>query len=307
MRLITFDQNGKPQLGLERHGRIAPLPGVADVAAFFLLSEEARAQAVHHAETALVDAAAGGKQRTLAADAVRTLLPVLDPHKVLCVGLNYRDHAAEVGMEIPKAPALFPKFTSALIPHGAPIELPRESVKVDYEAELVLVIGRRASHVPVERAWSVVGGLTIGNDVSVRDFQGVSGQWMAGKIFDRTTPVGPAVVTPDEFANPDDLEIWLEIGGELLQHSRTSQFIFDVGQMIEYITRITTLEPGDLIFTGTTAGVGFTRKPPRYLKDGEAVRVYVESIGILENPVAAPRGGAQPDLLPKPRAAKATA
>ncbi|TAM73519.1 FAA hydrolase family protein [bacterium] len=303
MRLITFDHNGKPQLAIERHGRVASLPGVTDVAAFFTLEEDARAQAVRAAEAALVAEAALAGHETLATDDVRTLLPVLDPRKVICVGLNYRDHAAEVGMEIPKAPALFPKYASTLIPHGAPIELPRESVKVDYEAELVLVIGRHASHVPVERGWSVVGGLTIGNDVSVRDFQGVSGQWMAGKIFDRTTPVGPVVVTPDDLANPGDLEIWLEIGGDLLQRSRTSQFIFDVGQMIEYITRITTLEPGDLIFTGTTAGVGFARKPPRYLKDGETVRVYVEGIGTLENPVVAPRGGAQPDLLPKARAA----
>ncbi|MDE2571034.1 MAG: fumarylacetoacetate hydrolase family protein [bacterium] len=302
MRLITFDHRGKAQLGIERQGRVATLPGVTDVAAFFTLAEDVRAQAVRGAEKALLAEAALGDHETLPFDGVKTLLPVLQPRKIICVGLNYRDHAAEVGMEIPKAPALFAKFASTLVPHGAPIELPRESTKVDYEAELVLVIGRAASHVSMERAWSVVGGLTIGNDVSVRDFQGVSGQWMAGKVFDRTTPIGPVVATPDDLSNPNDLEIRLQIGGEVLQRSRTSQFIFDVAQMVEYITRICTLEPGDLIFTGTTAGVGFTRKPPRYLQDGERIAVYVEGIGTLENPVAAPRGGFAPDLLPKARA-----
>jgi len=301
MRLITFEHRGKPQLGIERGGQIAPLPGITDVTGFFTAREGARAEAIRVAQAAFPS------QGTVPYHAAKVLLPVLEPRKVICVGLNYRDHAAEVGMEIPKAPALFPKYASTLIPHGAPIQMPRESTKVDYEAELVIVIGKRASKVSVEDAWSVVGGLTIGNDVSVRDFQGLTGQWMAGKIWDRTTPVGPVVCTRDEFANPEDLEIWLEIGGERLQHSRTSQFIFDIGQMIEYITRIATLDPGDLIFTGTTAGVGFTRKPPRYLQDGETVRVHVEGIGVLENKVARPAGGAQPDLLPKPRAERTPA
>ncbi|HVA37384.1 MAG TPA: fumarylacetoacetate hydrolase family protein [Candidatus Dormibacteraeota bacterium] len=305
MRLRTYEATeaagAAPQLGMERNGRIVPLHGVSDVAAFFSLPAETRTRLARDAETALA------KDLGAPAASVKTLLPVLDPRKVICVGLNYRDHAAEQNLEIPKAPALFPKYASSLVAHGEPIELPRESAKVDYEAELVLVIGSRADHVSLDDAWSVVGGLTIGNDVSVRDYQGATTQWMNGKIFDRTTPVGPVVVTPDEFPDPADLEIWLEIGGEVLQRSRTSQFVFDVPQMIEYVTRMTTLEPGDLIFTGTPGGVGFLRKPRRYLQDGETVTVYVEGIGTLVNPVKAPEGGAAPDLLPKPRREERTA
>ncbi len=215
------------------------------------------------------------------------LAPVPHPAKIVCLGLNYRDHAAESGMDVPSEPILFSKYATALIGPGAPIVLPEASREVDYEAELVVVVGRGGRDIPADRAMDHVGGYAVGNDVSARDWQlGKPGkQWMAGKTFDTFAPVGPVVVTPDEVPDPHNLPIRLKLNGQVMQDSNTDQLIFRVDYVIAYLSRIFTLEPGDLIFTGTPPGVGMARKPPAWLKDGDSVEVSIEGLGTLTNPV----------------------
>lgn len=219
--------------------------------------------------------------------AVRLRAPLLRPGKIICLGLNYADHARETNSPIPQYPELFNKFANALIGPGEPIVLPRVSQQVDYEAELAVVIGRAGRYIDKSRALEHVAGYTILNDVSMRDFQFRGRQWMQGKTFDRSTPLGPWVVTADEIPDPQGLEISCEVSGEVLQRSNTREMIFDVAHVVAYISQIMTLEPGDVIATGTPAGVGFAREPKRLLRPGDVVRVTVEKIGTLENPVVA--------------------
>jgi 2-keto-4-pentenoate hydratase/2-oxohepta-3-ene-1,7-dioic acid hydratase in catechol pathway len=223
------------------------------------------------------------------ADSVKLLPPVPDPGKIVCLGLNYRDHALETGKAIPAEPVLFSKFASALVGPGEPIVLPRVSRRVDYEAELVVVVGTRGRYIPAETALSHVAGYTIGHDVSARDwqFKGETKQWLAGKTFDTFAPTGPVLVTADEVHDPHALPIRLRLNGTTMQDSNTRQLIFGVPQLIAYISQIVTLEPGDLIFTGTPPGVGDARKPPVYLQDGDVVEVEIEGLGVLRNPVRA--------------------
>lgn len=227
---------------------------------------------------------------TLSYDPTQVTLapPIVDPQKIICLGLNYRDHAVESNMPIPEEPVLFSKFPSALIGHEALIELPPETTEVDYEAELVVVIGRRGRRIPRERAFDYVAGYTIGHDVSARDWQlGKPGkQWLAGKTFDTFAPIGPALVTRDELPDPHNLGIRLRLNGETMQDSSTSQLIFGVDEVVAYVSRICTLEPGDLIFTGTPPGVGMARKPPIWLKPGDLVEVEIDGLGVLRNRVA---------------------
>ncbi len=219
--------------------------------------------------------------------AVKLLAPIPRPPKFICVGLNYRDHAAEARMEVPKVPTIFNKFPSVVIGPGAPIVLPRVSAKPDYEAEFAFVIGRGGRYIPAARAMEHVFGYTIVNDVSARDFQNVTSQWLMGKTFDTFAPMGPCIVTKDEIADPHALDISLEIGGVTLQHSNTRELIFKIPELIEYISQVVTLEPGDVVATGTPAGVGFFHKPPRWLRPGDEVIVRIEGIGELRNPVVA--------------------
>ncbi|MHB1557026.1 MAG: fumarylacetoacetate hydrolase family protein [Isosphaeraceae bacterium] len=223
---------------------------------------------------------------------VRLLAPVPDPQKVICVGLNYKDHAAESGVPAPDEPVLFSKFPSALIGHGDSIVLPGVSNEVDYEAELVVVIGRRGRHIPRNRAFEYVGGYAVGHDVSARDWQmnKPGKQWMAGKTFDTFAPIGPELVTPDEVGDPHNLGIRLRLNGQTMQDSSTSQLIFRVDVLIEYMSKVFTLEAGDLIFTGTPPGVGMARKPPVWLKPGDVVEVEIDRLGTLRNPVVAEKG-----------------
>jgi len=215
-----------------------------------------------------------------------SFLPVVPrPPKVICVGLNYRDHAEETGAKVPEHPVFFSKFTSCLIGAGQPIVIPRLSSHVDYEAELAIVIGRPGRYIRETDAYSHVAGYTILNDVSVRDYQMRTSQWLIGKVFDRTTPVGPELVTADEVPHPDALRLSASVNGRVLQHSNTDNLIFSLPRVIAAISEILTLEPGDLIATGTPAGVGFTRKPPIFLRAGDSVTVEIETLGRLENPV----------------------
>jgi 2-keto-4-pentenoate hydratase/2-oxohepta-3-ene-1,7-dioic acid hydratase in catechol pathway len=217
---------------------------------------------------------------------VRLRAPVADPGKVLGIGLNYRDHALESGMAIPSEPIVFAKFASSIVGPDDPILLPAVSEEVDYEAELVVVIGRRAVRVPEERALEYVAGYMPGNDVSARDWQlkKPGGQWLLGKSFESFAPVGPALVTRDEVPDPHALAIGLKLNGQTMQRSSTSQLIFRIEAIIAYLSRIFPLDPGDLIFTGTPPGVGFARKPPVFLKSGDVCEVTIERLGTLRNP-----------------------
>ena len=217
----------------------------------------------------------------------RLRAPIPRPGKIICIGLNYRDHAAESKMAIPEVPTVFAKFGNTVTGHLHPIVLPRNSVKPDYEAEFAVVIGKGGRHIP-EAGWREhVFGYTIVNDVSARDFQRATSQWTMGKTFDTFAPMGPVVVTADKIEDPHKLAISLTLNGETMQSSNTSNLIFGVPQLIAFLSSVMTLEPGDIISTGTPAGVGFARQPPRWLLPGDEVTVQVEGIGRLVNPVVA--------------------
>jgi 2-keto-4-pentenoate hydratase/2-oxohepta-3-ene-1,7-dioic acid hydratase in catechol pathway len=215
-----------------------------------------------------------------------TLEAPLRPRKVLAIGLNYRDHAIEGGQEIPKKPVVFYKVNTCITGPGAPIEIPRASDAVDWEAELVVVIGKRGRHIAASEAMAHVAGCMCGNDVSVRDWQFHAATWTMGKGFDTHGPIGPWLVTTDE-VDGANLGIRTYVNSVLKQESNTKQLIFDVPTLVEYLSTAFTLEPGDIVFTGTPAGVGFTRKPPEFLKAGDMVRIEIDGLGALENPVVA--------------------
>jgi 2-keto-4-pentenoate hydratase/2-oxohepta-3-ene-1,7-dioic acid hydratase in catechol pathway len=231
----------------------------------------------------LLDSADEGARRPL--DAVTLLAPVPRPGKIVCVGLNYGDHVEETGAALPARPILFSKFTTSVLAPGGAIQLPPSSDSVDFEAELGVVIGRRAKGVKAEHALEHALGYVNFNDVSARDFQFGDKQWQRGKSCDTFAPFGPFIVTRDEVADPQRLDVTLRLNGQLMQSSNTSRMIFGVARLIEFITETITLEPGDLIATGTPPGVGFARKPPVFLKDGDMVEVEVEGLGVLRNPV----------------------
>jgi 2-keto-4-pentenoate hydratase/2-oxohepta-3-ene-1,7-dioic acid hydratase in catechol pathway len=218
---------------------------------------------------------------------VTLLAPVPDPAKIVCLGLNYRDHAAESNMAVPTEPILFSKYATTLIGQNAEIILPPSSTEVDYEAELVVVIGVGGREIPRERAMEHVGGYAVGHDVSARDWQlGKPGkQWMAGKTFDTFAPVGPFVVTADEVPDPQNLGIRLRLNGKTMQDSNTNQLVFPVDEIVSYLSNIFTLEAGDLIFTGTPPGVGMARQPPVWLQPGDIVEVEIDGLGTLRNSV----------------------
>ena len=218
---------------------------------------------------------------------VRLRAPIATPPKIICVGLNYRDHAIESKMEIPKVPTIFNKFSTAVIGPGDPIVLPKNSTQPDYEAEFAFVIGKGGRHIPADRWREHVFGYMNLNDVSARDFQMATTQWLMGKTFDTFAPMGPYLVTADEVADPHALDIRMTIGGEVLQNSNTKHLIFQIPDLIAYLSSVFTLEPGDVVSTGTPAGVGFARKPPRFLKAGDECVVEVAGLGQLRNPVVA--------------------
>lgn len=218
---------------------------------------------------------------------VAFLAALPNPSKIICLGLNFVDHAKEAGHEIPDYPALFMRGPSSLIGAGEPMVRPRCSEKFDYEAELMIVVGKRCRHVTEEDALSVVFGYTAFNDGSIRDYQRKSAQWTAGKNFDGTGPVGPAIVTADELPpGADGLRIQSRLNGQVLQDGTTSDMIFKVPQTIAILSEIMTLEPGDLIAMGTPAGVGHARKPPLWMRAGDVIEIDIEGIGVLRNPVA---------------------
>ena len=217
-----------------------------------------------------------------------SLRPVIPrPGKVVCIGLNYTAHVEEGGYELPDYPALFTKFAETLIGPGEPILIPPESAAVDYEAELAFVIGSPVRRITGDAALAAVGGYTVSNDVSMRDYQYKTHQWLPGKNWASSTPLGPFLVTPDEVVDPHALDISLELNGERMQSSNTSRFIFDIPTMVATISEFIPLSPGDVVLTGTPSGVGYRREPKVLLRDGDRVVVEVERVGRLENPIAA--------------------
>ena len=218
-------------------------------------------------------------------DEIEICAPVPRPGKIICVGLNYRNHAVESGMPIPTSPIIFSKFATCIIGANQPIILPEGSAQVDYEAELAVIIGRPAKNVKKETAMNYVFGYTNFNDVSARDFQFADGQWQRGKACDTFAPIGRFVATTDEIPDPHNLQIEFRLNGETLQNSNTGELIFKIPEIIEFLSKSITLEPGDVIATGTPPGVGFARKPPIFLKDGDVAEVEIAGLGILSNPV----------------------
>lgn len=287
MRVVTFVYAGKTRLGavqstpggqqvFDLNALDARLP--ADMLGFL----EAGSAAHELAKQALSSASpAQGLDYT----AVTLKAPIPRPGKILCIGQNYLAHAAEANAGASPYPIIFSKQANAVIGPGEPIVVPVETSEPDYEGELAVVIGKRARRVSEAQALDYVAGYMPLNDVSARDWQGRTSQWLMGKTFDTFAPMGPALVTADEIADVQDLVVRTVIGGEVLQEASTSLMIFSVANLIAYITQVVTLEPGDVIATGTPAGIGAARKPPRWLCDGDIVRVEIERVGVLENPV----------------------
>ena len=231
---------------------------------------------------------------TVALSDVSLLAPICGMEKVICVGANYAEHAREMGGKdmtgrVPKFPIIFSKYASAISAPGCEIELPAISSEVDFEAELVVVIGTGGKHIAKEKAMDHVFGYCCGNDITARDWQRgkPGGQWLLGKTFDTFAPLGPMIVTKDEIPDPHDLGIRLRLNGELMQDSNTSQFIFGIDFLISHVSQFFALKPGDLIFTGTPSGVGAGRNPPLFLKPGDQLEVEIDGLGVLKNPVVA--------------------
>jgi 2-keto-4-pentenoate hydratase/2-oxohepta-3-ene-1,7-dioic acid hydratase in catechol pathway len=306
MRLISYLHAGEQRLGARVGGKTVDL--TAAYAA--LLSGRGSAEADVLAAAAVppdIVAFLGGGEGSMEAakEALRSvdehpelaidessieLLPIIPrPPKIICVARNYAEHAAEAKLEIPEVPNLFIRFPRSLIAEGAPVLVPRVSERVDWEAELAVVIGKGGKHIPASAAYDHVAGYALFNDVSIRDWQLRKPpiQFGAGKNFDGSGPFGPELVTSDEIADPHALRIELRVNGALMQSSSTAKMIFTIPALIEHISQFTTLEPGDVIATGTPSGVGHFREPPIYLKPGDTVRVEIEGIGVLENPVEA--------------------
>lgn len=319
MRFITFTSGGHCRLGSTYTDRIidlqaayiarqellqaAPCIGGARLLAETQLPSDARQfievglPALNAAQTVLASASdlpvdlttTKGEPVWYQPHQVQLLAPIINPGKIICIGLNYRDHAIETNMAIPQSPVLFAKYTTSIIGPGQSIIHPGPQItqRLDYEAELVVVVGKKARYVAEEQAMDYVFGYTMMNDVSARDLQMQSGQWLKGKALDTFAPLGPALVSADEVADPHNLRISLTLNGRLMQDSNTKNLIFTVPQLISYISQLMTLLPGDIIATGTPPGVGMARTPPVYLQPGDTVSVEVSGLGTLTNPVIA--------------------
>jgi acylpyruvate hydrolase len=289
MKLVTYSQAGQARLGAFRpdsgeqqivdlNRADSRLPD--NILAFLEAGEPARSLAQH----AL---AAPPPAAVVERAAVKLMAPIPRPGKIICLGLNYRDHALESNQAIPTYPVVFAKFANVVIGTGEAIVIPKLTQEVDYEAEFGVVIGKRGRAIAEADALNYVAGYVPFHDVSARDYQMRTSQWVIGKTFDTFGPMGPALVTADEIPEPNNLNIQLRIGDEVLQSSNTRNLIFSVPQIIFHLSAVMTLEPGDVIATGTPGGVGVSRNPKRFLKPGDVVRIEIERLGTLENPVVA--------------------
>ncbi|HLH37078.1 MAG TPA: fumarylacetoacetate hydrolase family protein [Alloacidobacterium sp.] len=280
MKFVTFSEaDGNPRAG-----------ALADGAVVDLSSRFRSVLSIIHGGVEAVHAAAelvNSEAPRIPLGDIKLHAPIADPPRIFCIGLNYRDHAIESKMEIPKVPTVFLKLPSALVGHRAAIELPSISTQPDYEVEFACVIGKDARRAAQDNWQDYIFGYTILNDISARDVQLATSQWTLGKSFNSFAPLGPAIVTKDEIADPHALDIQLSINGELLQHSNTRELIFKLPDLIAYISSIVPLLPGDIISTGTPAGVGLGRSPQRWLKAGETITAEIAGLGQLVNPVVA--------------------
>jgi 2-keto-4-pentenoate hydratase/2-oxohepta-3-ene-1,7-dioic acid hydratase in catechol pathway len=282
MKFVTFQHDHHAHAGVLQGDRVISLKETG----FQTLLEviQGGQEALLRIASVIETNAPGG---TFPLSSVKLLAPIPKPPKIICIGLNYRDHAIESKMEIPKTPTVFSKYTSSVIGPGDNIVLPKNSTKPDYEAEMAVVIGKNGRHVKAADWKEYVFGYTCLNDVSARDFQMATSQWMIGKTFDTFAPMGPYITTADEVDDPMNLDISLTVNGERLQNSNTRELIFRVPELIEYLSSVFTLEPGDIISTGTPSGVGFSFDPPKWLKAGDEVIVKVQGLGELRNGVVA--------------------
>ena len=276
MKLVTYATDAGPRVGCLDDGEVVPTPGIPDLLTFFNDST------LEHT----IEAALKGRIGAQAIEEVQLLAPIPRPLKIIGIGVNYHGHAKETGRDLPEAPILFSKPPTAIVGPGANIVIPNGASKVDYEVELGVVIGKSARNVPVDDADDYIGGYTVFNDVSARDYQFRDGQWFRGKSFDTFAPMGPCLTLPDQIPDPQDLKLQLRLNGEVRQNSSTADMIFSVAELIADISQVMTLEPGDVIATGTPEGVGHVTKPkPIYLKPGDVVEAEIAGIGILRNPV----------------------
>ena len=282
MRLLTFDAGDGPRAGVLEDGRV--------VDAWALLGEPHRGSLRELIAHGRVEDLRGRLGDTGAPShplsAVQLLAPIPDPEKIVCIGLNYRKHAAEVGVtELPEMPTIFAKYPNALVPDGATVRVP--TAKTDFEAEVAFVVGRRAKDVDEAEALDYVAGYTLLNDLSARDLQGATPQWMPGKIFDGAAPCGPYLVTPDEAGPHDRIGIGLTLNGEEMQSGATDDLIFSVPELVAQLSRLMTLEPGDIVSTGTPEGVGMGREPRLWLADGDEIVVTSPTLGRLTTRISA--------------------
>lgn len=297
MKLVRFSVNGQvPRLGTLEGDRVVDLQ--ASLAASLsrrgvVRAAELAAALVPPSTRAFLEGGATAREAltsitewiSVPRSAVRLHAPIADPGKFICIGLNYKDHAAETNNPIPKAPPIFPKWNNAILDPGEPILRPRGCQQLDWEVELGVVIGRTARHVSQEEALDYVWGYTIINDVSARDFQFITTQWSAGKIADTFAPLGPWIADRGEVPDPHVLDLRTWVNGTLMQNGTTRNFIFDVRYLVSYLSGLMTLQPGDLIATGTPAGVGLGRKPPVWMQPGDVCRMEITGLGTLENPI----------------------
>ena len=297
MKLVRFSTNGQPpRLGILDGDRVADVQQslAASLARRGVVRAQEIAEAlVPHSTRRFLEGGVASHEAvaaitdwvTVSRATARLHAPIHDPGKFICIGLNYKDHAEEAGAPIPKEPPIFPKWNNTLLDPGEPILRPRGSTQLDWEVELGVVIGRRARFVPRDQALDHVWGYVNINDVSARDFQFITSQWSAGKIPDTLAPIGPFIADRSEIADPHVLDLELWVNGAQMQHGNTRNFIFDVRYIVSYLSGLMTLEPGDLIATGTPSGVGFARKPPVLLQPGDVCRLEISGLGVLENPV----------------------
>ncbi|CAN7580828.1 fumarylacetoacetate hydrolase family protein [Peribacillus frigoritolerans] len=287
MKIATFSVQTEQHIGLVKDDQIISLTALcpeefpACMKKFIERGSELRSRAEQIIEQRVNDDA------IFKLSEVNILPPIAKPDKIICVGLNYFDHCKETGMEPPESPVIFSKYANAIAGHNDAIEIPINSTEVDFEGELAFVIGKEAKHVSEEEAIEYVFGYTIMNDISARDLQFQDVQWSRGKTADTFAPFGPVIVTKDEVGDPHNLAISLELNGEIMQDSNTSNLIFTVPKIISFLSQSMTLMPGDLIATGTPPGVGMGRNPKIWLKNGDRMNVSIEKIGTLSNHVIA--------------------
>lgn len=278
MKLVTFlGPNATVQPGVIQNGHVVGLAGMGltTMTSVLVAGDSARAQIASYVNA--------NEPSSPMLETVKLLAPVARPPKIICIGLNYRDHAIESNMAIPEVPTVFCKFASSVIGPGDNVVLPKNSTKPDYEAEFAVVIGKPGRYIAPENWQEHVYGYLNLNDVSARDYQLATTQWVIGKTFDTFCPMGPYIVTKDEIADPHNLDIKMTINGEVLQHSNTKHLIFNIPTLIAHLSSVMTLEVGDIISTGTPAGVGLGRTPQRWLVPGDEMVVEVEGLGALRN------------------------